>query len=235
MSRKFSLIVTCEHGGNCIPAAYQTLFADAATALESHRGWDPGALELAQRISQRLRVPVFSSTTSRLLVELNRSPRHPKLFSHWMAGVASAARQQILAQYYHPYREQVTAAIRQQQQAGKPVLHLSVHSFTPVLGEEVRTADVGLLYDPRRRPEQEFCLAWQQELRAAQPTWRVRRNYPYRGAADGFTTALRRLFPAESYVGIELEITQAWPLGEPQLWRRQQLAMIESLASLLES
>ena len=38
---------------------------------------------------------------------------------------------------------------------------------------------------------------------------RVRRNYPYRGAADGLTTALRRLFKPKDYLGLEIEINQA--------------------------
>jgi hypothetical protein len=37
----------------------------------------------------------------------------------------------------------------------------------------------------------------------------VRRNYPYRGTADGFTTYLRRQFSARKYLGIELEVNQS--------------------------
>jgi hypothetical protein len=36
----------------------------------------------------------------------------------------------------------------------------------------------------------------------------VRRNYPYRGNADGLTTALRRVHGADRYVGIEVELNQ---------------------------
>jgi len=37
----------------------------------------------------------------------------------------------------------------------------------------------------------------------------VRFNYPYLGKADGFTTYLRKQFPA-NYMGIELEVNQAF-------------------------
>jgi hypothetical protein len=43
---------------------------------------------------------------------------------------------------------------------------------------------------------------------------RVRRNYPYLGKADGFTTYLRRHFPVDRYAGVEFEVNPKHPLGE---------------------
>ena len=42
-------------------------------------------------------------------------------------------------------------------------------------------------------------------IKEVDPEINVRFNYPYRGAADGFTTYLRKCFP-KNYVGFELEI-----------------------------
>jgi len=36
----------------------------------------------------------------------------------------------------------------------------------------------------------------------------VRRNFPYKGCNDGFTSTLRKKFPNDAYLGIELEINQ---------------------------
>ena len=33
-----ALVITCEHGGNLIPAAYAELFEDLQALLETHRG-----------------------------------------------------------------------------------------------------------------------------------------------------------------------------------------------------
>jgi len=41
-------LITCEHGGNRIPARYRPLFACHGALLASHRGYDPGALALAR-------------------------------------------------------------------------------------------------------------------------------------------------------------------------------------------
>jgi hypothetical protein len=82
-----------------------------------------------------------------------------------------------------------------------------------------RRADVGLLYDPRRRPELEFCKTWQREIESALPSFVVRRNYPYRGYADGLTTTLRARYSESTYVGIELEVNQKHATGDARLWR----------------
>jgi predicted N-formylglutamate amidohydrolase len=110
------------------------------------------------------------------------------------------------------------------------VLHVAVHSFTPVLHGEVRNADVGLLYGSGRPREARTCRRWQAELRRLDPALRVRRNYPYRGEADGLPTWLRRRFPDARYAGVELELNQALMDG-----RRRAVtdALARSLAALL--
>ena len=89
-----------------------------------------------------------------------------------------------------------------------PVLHLSMHSFTPILHGKIRDADIGLLYDPTRELECKFCKDLGSLLKRETP-FRVRYNYPYRGVADGFTTELRKSFSGKQYLGIEIEINQA--------------------------
>ncbi len=89
---------------------------------------------------------------------------------------------------------------------GKPVLHVSVHTFTPVLKGRVRRADLGLLYEPARTHERDLAAKWRDIIKGMSPGLRIRLNYPYRGASDGFTTYLRGRFFEELYRGIELEV-----------------------------
>jgi predicted N-formylglutamate amidohydrolase len=222
------LIVTCEHGGNRIPARYRPLFKRHRHILETHRGYDPGALALARDYAQTLEAELVYSTTSRLLVELNRSHTHRQLFSEMTAGLPLQERERLLARYYHPYREWVDAQIRAAVAEGTRALHLSCHSFTPTLHGVVRTADIGLLYDPGRASEERLCRAWQREIRACDPRLVVRRNYPYRGYTDGLTTALRRRYDDGSYSGIEIEVNQKHPLGDASAWRALRKRLVES-------
>lgn len=203
------LLLTCEHGGHRIPRQYAALFRGAARTLASHRGWDPGALIVARALARRLEAPLLAVTWSRLLVESNRAPTSPRIWSAFTAGLPRAERQRILDRYWWPHRRLVEDRVREAIAAGQRVVHVAVHSFTPVPNGGVRRADVGLLYDPGRPAEIRICRRWQAELRGLDPELRVRRNYPYRGTADGLTTWLRRRFPDRRYAGVELEMNQA--------------------------
>ena len=206
--RRTVLLVTCEHGGNRIPARYARLFRGSARLLASHRGYDPGALAMARTLARMLDAWLVTATVSRLLVELNRSPGRQFRESPVMRRAPAALRAEICRRYYDPYWSTVVAFVREAVAARLRVVHVSSHSFTPILGGVVRHADVGLLYDPGHAGERELSLRWQAALRARVPGWTIRRNYPYRGQNDGLTRYLRERFDAAAYAGIELEINQ---------------------------
>lgn len=236
MSRPgWRVLITCEHGGNRLPASLRARFADSAAALASHRGYDPGALVLARDLARAFAAPLIYATTSRLLVDLNRSPGHPRLFGEPVRGLPPAARAAILRRHYTPYRIRAERHVGAWVAAGDVVLHVSSHSFTPVLDGVVRQADVGLLYDSCRPHERTLCVAWQRAIVARQPGLRVRRNYPYRGAADGFTAYLRRCFAGEQYLGIELEVNQRRVGGSRRGWAQLRRTLVDALRDALVS
>lgn len=205
---RYALVVTAEHGGNSVPREHEDLFRAHGELLASHRGWDPGTLALARRLSARLGAPLVEATVTRLLVDLNRSAHNPRVFSEVTRGLRRAEREELIDRYHTPHREAVTALVAGMVDAGQTVIHLGVHSFTPVLNGVVRRPDLALLYDPSRSPERDLSRAWAAALTAHRPTCPIGRNDPYRGTADGLTTTLRRRFPQERYVGIELEVNQ---------------------------
>ena len=86
------LVLTCEHAGNRVPARYRHLFAarGAQAALHSHRGYDPGALLLARRLSARFRTELYYNTVTRLLVEPNKTIGHKAVFSEFSAPLPDA-------------------------------------------------------------------------------------------------------------------------------------------------
>ena len=202
------LLVSCEHGGNRVPKDYAPLFSGAADVLATHRGYDLGALEVARAFGRQLGVEPFIATTTRLVVDLNRSPGNRNLFSAYTRSLPGVQRAAAMAAHYWPYRNAVEAAVVDAARVRAPVLHVSAHSFTPELRGEVRNCDIGFLYDPRRRGEVRFIEAWYAALREADPKLVLRRNYPYRGVSDALVTHLRRRYASKGYVGIELEINQ---------------------------
>lgn len=227
------LIVTCEHGGNRVPAAYAHLFAGHQRLLQSHRGYDPGALELARIGARRLQAPLHFATVSRLLVELNRSLHHRSLFSVVSKSLPREQRETLLAEHYLPYRQKVEAQIAGAIADGRRAVHFSMHTFTPVLDGQVRRADVGLLYDPSRAGEAALCASIRTILRQQRADLLVRMNYPYQGKADGFTTYLRKRWDAATYVGIEIEVNHKWALGDQPTWRALCRDVTQAIAAAL--
>ena len=194
-----TLLLTCEHGGTEIPPSAGVTFPP--DLLASHRGWDPGALDVARAMAESLGAPLLYETVTRLLVDLNRSPDAPDLHH---ASVPAAARASVLRDVYQPYRDAVLRRVE-----GTPrTLHVGVHSFVDVLGDSVRDVDVGLLFDPARPAEAAVCERWRRELEAVAPHLRTRFNAPYLGTDDGLTTHLRTRFADDRYAGVEVELRQ---------------------------
>lgn len=206
---RVEMLLTCEHGGNQIPAAFAKIFERSKGILKTHAGWDIGALVLAKNLESLLQVPLYFSKTSRLVVDLNRSLHHPRLFSEVTKTLPQSEREKILARHYFPYRDAVASHIAKFARRGRLVLHLSIHSFTPRLAAQDRLCEFGLLYDPGREIERDICLVLKNTLKQEFPNLRTRLNYPYRGTSDGLTTHLRRLHPDARYAGIEIEVNQS--------------------------
>lgn len=229
------LILTCEHAGKRIPSQWRHKVMIPEAILNSHRGWDPGAWTLAQALKACGTEHLFGHHESRLLIELNRSLHHPHLFSEFSKPLAQADKLKLIHALYEPYRRDVTETIRSFIRQRRPVWHVSVHSFTPVLHGIERQAEIGLLYDPQRSGEKAFCSDWRALLQreTIDIPMRVRMNYPYKGIMDGFVTSLRKIFSNSYYVGTELEVNQGL-LSSAKTRQPVTAALVRSLKSLVE-
>ena len=227
------VVISCEHGGREVPPDYAEWFAGHEGLLESHRGWDPGALELAHEMAERFEASLFSSTTTRLLVDLNRSIGHRRLHSEITRDRTRAERATMVARHYRPHRDAVEGDIATRIAAGGRVLHIASHSFTPVFYGVVRNADIGWLYDPRRPEERAFSDRWMAALQRRAPDLRLRRNYPYRGGGDGLATLMRKRFNGDHYLGIELEVSQRFVLADGAAWQQLRSGLVSALAEAL--
>jgi predicted N-formylglutamate amidohydrolase len=236
MERLTSLewILTCEHAGNKIPDDYQSLFDGEDEVLKSHRGWDLGAFELAQKLAENTGIELLSYPFTRLFIEPNRSLGHPKLFSEFTRHLPKAKKQEIINRFYLPYRNKILDAIKKNASKQKTTIHIGIHTFTPVLDEKVRDFEIGLLYDPNKKLERDLCQKWKSILNQTFPDFKIRMNQPYKGASDGFTTFLRKQFDQKFYLGIELEVNQKLFLQNRQ-WTQFCRKMSDGLQSLRNS
>jgi len=221
-------LITCEHGGHRIPKGYAPYFEGATHVLRSHRGWDAGALEMAEFLSHAFRVPLLASTNTRLLVDLNRSEDNPEVFSEFTRTLGAMQRQNLLDDYHLPHRASVLRFLRQRTRRVATQVHIASHSFAPVWKGKTRSCDIGLLYDPSRSKESHFVRRWRAALCEQLPALRIRLNQPYRGWTDGLATRLREELPSSRYVGIELEINQKLVVG--RAWESQDVQRKLALA-----
>ena len=199
------LLITCEHAANAIPHQYIYLFKEQKDVLSTHEGYDPGAYDLYKYL-EPLSNASYAQDIGRLLIETNRSLHHPKLFSRFSKVLEHSKKSEIIAEHYLPYRQHVEHLILDFHEFNNLVVHLSIHSFTPVFNDVERDCDIGILYDPMVQLEKEISELFKKSL-IEKSKYRVRKNYPYFGKADGFTTYLRKRF-TENYVGIEIEVNQ---------------------------
>jgi predicted N-formylglutamate amidohydrolase len=210
------VLLTCEHGGNEVPAAYKQLFRGHGAVLESHRGYDIGALGVALHMASRLSAPIIFSTVTRLLVDLNRSLDQPDVFSEFTADLSEGERRRVVDTFYRPHRASVARTIACAVGSGSRVLHLGVHSCTDVLHGERRELDIALLFDETRTHEAGFAHRYRDAMTSLAESLRCPFNEPYRGSDDGLTTTLRSAYPQESYLGIEIEVRQGMIIGEAE-------------------
>lgn len=209
--RPVRLVFSCEHGGADVPARYAHLFesASARQALASHRGWDEGAADLASALAQSFGAPLVVQRATRLLVECNRSSDHPRLWSEFSRDLSPVEKERVLFEYWSAHRDAVRRVVADQ--GPGLVVHLGIHSFTPIWKGRARDTDIGLLYDPARHKEGRIARAWRNALQQhpGSVDCVIHRNRPYRGWTDGLVTTLRGEMPESRYAGIELEVSQA--------------------------
>jgi predicted N-formylglutamate amidohydrolase len=227
-----SLLLTCEHAVNTVPERWQHLYRGNPEVLATHRGWDPGAAELAQYLARGLSAPCVMARVSRLLLDHNRSPQNRSLWSEYSRDLPAADKALLLDEFYHPFREQTGRCIAGRHAVGERVVHISVHSFTPVLDGKVRNLDIGLLYDTARPEEASFVRTWKSRLVASHSGRKVRFNIPYRGRSDCHGRTYRGIYDSKDYIGIELEINQAL-LADGQEWEACKRLLGKSLRDSL--
>lgn len=200
-----SIILSCEHAGNAVPENLRYLFNAEPEVLETHRGWDLGAWKLAEFLSVKLSAQVVGCHITRLLVEANRSSDSTELFSSFSSILPDSEKEKLIREHYLPYRSKLETLI---EEANKPVLHLSIHSFTPMWNGIERSVDIGILFDPQRNSESNYSHRLKQELEKQLPLLSTKYNEPYKGTDDGITTWVREFYSEETYTGIELEVNQ---------------------------
>lgn len=181
-----SLFLVCEHAGRKIPRSLGSLGL-SSHELERHIAFDIGAEQVARGLSKRLDAPLVLQRYSRLVYDCNRPPDSNSAIPELSElteipgnqQLSERQRRQRIEEIYVPFHAHVGKLIEARLNGGKPVILVTIHSFTPVFKGIARSLDVGLLFDRDRRFTDRIA-----PLLRASDRLDVRYNEPY-GPADG--------------------------------------------------
>lgn len=148
-------VLVCDHASNRVPQRLGTLGLDAIL-LADHIGWDPGAAEVARRLSAHLDAPLVLSGYSRLVIDCNRPLNSMESITEQSAGVpipgnrglSSKEREHRINALFLPYHEAIDRLLDSRSQ--RPSLLLSIHSFTPDLDGQPRPWHIGVSHGHKR-------------------------------------------------------------------------------------
>jgi predicted N-formylglutamate amidohydrolase len=151
-------VILCDHASNRVPEAFQS-FGFAEDALQTHIAWDPGALEVARILSEKLDAPLFWPDASRLIIDCNRAPDASSLIVTESEGrpvpanrgLSEEERSRRLANIHAPFHDAIDACLTRRMSSGRPTALIAIHSFTPVYFGKARPWQVGILFDDDRR------------------------------------------------------------------------------------
>ena len=197
------VVLVCEHASHHIPAKFSGLGMSQEDQT-THAAWDPGALAVAQYMSQGLVAALVASAVSRLVYDCNRPPsardampeRSEVIDVPGNRNLSQSDRDGRVAEFYDPFHDAVSAAVAR---VDAPVI-VTVHSFTPVYHGQLRSVEIGILHDTDARLADAML-----DTASAHTTANVQRNAPY-GPADGVTHTLRKHATDNGHLNVMLEI-----------------------------
>ncbi len=145
------LLIVADHASANVPEGID--LGVAAEVMAEHVAIDIGVAPLARALCDALGCPAVLGGVSRLVIDLNREEDAPALIPEASDGHAvpgnialdAAGRAARVDRYWRPYHANLAARIA----VDRPVLLVSLHSFTPMLAtiREPRPWHVGVLYN----------------------------------------------------------------------------------------
>ncbi|MEQ9811740.1 MAG: N-formylglutamate amidohydrolase [Azospirillaceae bacterium] len=181
------VVLLCDHAVNFVPPQLDRLGLPAAE-LDRHIAWDPGALPVAEILSDLLDAPLVHPTVSRLVIDCNRAFDAPDLIPTMSEataipgnqGLADTDRRARIEAVHRPFHAAIERLVTGRLAARRPTVLVSIHSFTPVFHGHRRPWQVGILFGMDTRLSAPLIAA----ITQAHPSFEVGANEPY-APADG--------------------------------------------------
>jgi len=201
------IVLICEHASKTMPKSLGTMGLDEVK-LASHIAWDIGAQRVAEMLSDRLDATLVSQRFSRLAYDCNRPPEvdgaYPERSEIYdvpgNVGLSDCDKARRADALYHPFHQAIDTLLDARLAAGRSVILVTVHSFTPIYFGTRRAGHLGILHD-----EDSLLADAMLDASAALDLEQVLRNYPY-GPQDGVTHTLQRHGLTRQIANVMLEV-----------------------------
>lgn len=152
------IFLTCDHASNQIPSRLGDL-GTTEKVRSSHLGWDIGALDIAHDLAKRLDAPLVASRFSRLVIDCNRPPLSAgsipeHIHGAYIPGNTDLTERQVaqrINELFTPYHHAINRLLHSHILHKRHVVLLSVHSYTPMLGDVHRPWPLGITYESASR------------------------------------------------------------------------------------
>ena len=227
-------IFSCEHATCAVPEAFKEALRGDAESITSSRGWDLGALNLAQAFAMKFRTPLTHCEITRLLIDCYPPETNPE---HWgfcskklLPGQKEKLHERQYLTHINTLRQRVTTELARH----PAVVHISFHTFDPA---EKPGLHVSLLFSEGKVGESQFALEWLKQIKAIMPGEIVvkpnEKFYPkqHRTILD----VLRDEWLFDTYMAVEIQVSNRLFLeGSPMRWDKFKAALQESLKKAAE-
>jgi predicted N-formylglutamate amidohydrolase len=148
-----NFVLAADHAGRLIPRALGNLGLDEVERGR-HIAWDIGIADVTETLSGLLDAPAVLQAYSRLVIDCNRALHHPTSIptvseltaipgNEGLSPEDRAARRRAI---FAPYHAAITGLLDRRRDAGRRIILVAMHSFTPVFKSVVRSVEVGVLF-----------------------------------------------------------------------------------------
>lgn len=200
------LVLTCEHADNVLPEGIEPAERERQW-LEEHWGWDIGAADLVRAMAEMEDGTAVLSRYSRLMCDPNRALHEDDLIRTHVGDEPITFNQNLsreevrgrIERYHEPYHEAVDRHLEAQVERNPDLFLVSVHTFTPILRNERRGMEIGLLFDH----DQPYATSFVDPIREV--GFDVALNEPYSGL-DGMIYSVKRHGTNHRVRHLEIEV-----------------------------
>lgn len=201
------MLIIADHAMRHMPSEYGRLGLPDSE-FDRHIAYDIGVEGVVRHLARLISAPAVMARYSRLLIDPNRGEDDPTLVRQIYDGAVIPGNYPLYADemhrrietYFRPFRmavEETATAI--EEKTGSAAMILSIHSFTPRMGNRPRPWHIGLLWDLDDRLFKKLFDALK-----ADPSLIVGDNEPYDGALKGDTLHEHATIKGRAHVLIEI-------------------------------